>query len=317
MFPKFNLVDLKFELEPEQALDKFNFLGSTLRGGFGYMFKRTVCGLKQQKECSSCMLYHTCIYATIFESPVPDNANIMSKYTNCPHPFVFSIDHYNNNESTLIFNTRIIGKIKNYIPYFVYAIRELGKNGLGKNKINYRIKKVYDSNQTLYYENDQWSKPESYQIIDQAYINNKIASSSFGDTLTLKFITPSRVKYNGELQDKVEFHLLIRTLLRRISMLSYFYTDTQLKLDFKNIISQAEKIITYSSDLKWVDKSRYSTRQRHRMKLGGVVGTVTYKGDFSLFLPLILWGEYLHIGKGTSFGLGKYKLMIDKESRNA
>ena len=45
------------------------------------------------------------------------------------------------------------------------------------------------------------------------------------------------------------------------------------------------------------------------MSLGGVTGTVSYEGDISDFMLLLRLGEYVHVGKGTSFGLGKYEIL--------
>jgi CRISPR/Cas system endoribonuclease Cas6 (RAMP superfamily) len=42
------------------------------------------------------------------------------------------------------------------------------------------------------------------------------------------------------------------------------------------------------------------------MKLGGLIGSIVYYGPISPFRSLINVGELLHVGKGTSFGLGKY-----------
>ena len=47
------------------------------------------------------------------------------------------------------------------------------------------------------------------------------------------------------------------------------------------------------------------------MSLGGVTGTVTYEGDLSDFIQLLRLGEYVHVGKGTSFGLGKYEIYVE------
>ncbi len=47
------------------------------------------------------------------------------------------------------------------------------------------------------------------------------------------------------------------------------------------------------------------------MKLGGIIGNVTYAGDLTPFLPFIVLGKYIHVGKGATFGLGKYEIIVD------
>jgi hypothetical protein len=64
-----------------------SYSGSTLRGGFGHAFRRVVCALKG-KECKDCLLRDQCIYAYVFETPVPDDAQMMRKYTVAPHLFI-------------------------------------------------------------------------------------------------------------------------------------------------------------------------------------------------------------------------------------
>ncbi len=44
------------------------------------------------------------------------------------------------------------------------------------------------------------------------------------------------------------------------------------------------------------------------MKLGGFVGRITFEGDLTPFLPYIRIGEAVHVGKATSFGLGRYRI---------
>jgi len=42
--------------------------------------------------------------------------------------------------------------------------------------------------------------------------------------------------------------------------------------------------------------------------MGGVVGSMTYEGDIREFLPLLVLGSWVNLGKGTSLGLGRYEL---------
>jgi CRISPR/Cas system endoribonuclease Cas6 (RAMP superfamily) len=46
------------------------------------------------------------------------------------------------------------------------------------------------------------------------------------------------------------------------------------------------------------------------MKLGGIIGEVVYEGDLTNFVPLLKIGELTHIGKNTTFGLGKYEVIL-------
>lgn len=42
--------------------------------------------------------------------------------------------------------------------------------------------------------------------------------------------------------------------------------------------------------------------------MDGLLGLITFEGDLERFLPFLLLEKYIHVGKGTSFGLGKYEI---------
>ena len=134
-------------------------------------------------------------------------------------------------------------------------------------------------------------------------------TNNHNSRITISLVTPLRLRFEGNITDSIEFHVLIRNLLRRISSLSYFHCDEKLELDFKGIIERAKAVKQTASDIKWFDWKRYSTRQEEWMSLGGVVGAVSYEGALTEFMQLLRLGEYIHVGKGTSFGLGKYEIM--------
>jgi hypothetical protein len=140
----------------------------------------------------------------------------------------------------------------------------------------------------------------------------QLASSNaeVADSVRLRFLTPTRIRVEGDLQAAMRFELLARNLLRRVSMLMAVHGRAQLKLDYRGLIARASQARTRRFALNWCDWERYSNRQQTKMSLGGFIGEVEYSGEaIEEFLPLLVAGELLHVGAGTSFGLGKYEII--------
>lgn len=126
------------------------------------------------------------------------------------------------------------------------------------------------------------------------------------DVWALRFVTPTRLVYRETPVSKPEFHVIVRGLLRRLSNLTYFHCGTDLHLDFRTLIAAAESVETVESAVRWYAWERYSARRDRRMKMGGFIGRMQYRGDPRPFLPFLRLGEVLHIGKHSSFGMGYY-----------
>ena len=157
--------------------------------------------------------------------------------------------------------------------------------------------------------NDEGGVKNSATISSCKWGKETLKADNHTNHLTIILLTPLRMRFDGHITDKIEFHVLTRNLLRRISSLSYFHCGEKLQVDFKGLIEKASAVKQTKSDTQWFDWKRYSTRQEDWMSLGGVTGTVSYEGDISDFMPLLRLGEYVHVGKGTSFGLGKYEIV--------
>jgi len=294
------------------------FQGSTIRGGFGYVFKRTVCPLKG-KKCEDCILKEKCIYLYVFETPPPSDTRKMRKYPHAPHPFIIeppfggkrTYEKGNELEIGLI----LIGKAADYLPYFIYTFEELGKMGIGTGRGRYLLETVksYDGQEKweTIYDGKKKILKSNFKRISINSLKDGYTGAVSNNVLRLRFITPTRIKFRESLTLDLEFHILIRNLLRRLSTLSYFHCENELTLDFGGIIDRAKGIEVIGRRLNWSDWERYSTRQNTRMKLGGFIGEITFRGDLREFLPLILLGEQVHVGKGTSFGLGQFEILHD------
>ncbi|MCX8023433.1 MAG: CRISPR system precrRNA processing endoribonuclease RAMP protein Cas6 [Syntrophorhabdaceae bacterium] len=301
------------EVEAVDPLVLPYYKGSTIRGGFGNVFKRIVCTFKN-RECRDCMLSSKCIYAYVFETHPEGDAEIMhmDKYEKIPHPFVIEPplekERVFKPGETFSFTLILIGRALDYVPYFIYTFDELGKIGIGKGRGKYSLKSVKNDDSVVYSIEDRTIKPSKKKRIeipeDPITACEKNDNS---DMVKLCTITPLRISHNRRLTSQLEFPILIKNILRRVALLYYFHCEKKTPdWDHISIIKEAERVRIYENRLKWWDWERYSTRQKTRMKMGGLKGEIVYTGNLEPFLPYLKAGEILHTGKGTSFGLGQY-----------
>lgn len=300
-----------FLLKPKEDISLPFYKGSTLRGGFGITFCQICCINKMKRDCHDCLLKERCVYSYIFESSPSPDAQKLKKIAEIPRPFVIeppieAKNVYHRGE-TIAFNLVLIGKAVEYLPYFIFTFKELGNIGIGRGRGTYELDKIYNSSQEKIYDSlDDTIRISGLRTTCDWFVNT---SSSESDCISLHFITLTRIKFRDDLITRPEFHVLVRSLLHRISALSYFHCGVELKLNYHSLISRAEEITIKRANLKWVDWERYSSRQDTKMKLGGFVGEITYNGNIDPFLSLFLTGQYVHIGKNCTFGLGKYEIL--------
>ena len=118
-------------------------------------------------------------------------------------------------------------------------------------------------------------------------------------------VTPLRLKYENRLKADLPFHVMARAMLRRVSSLFNSYGAGEPNLDYSGLVKRAEEIRIVEDNLRWYDWRRFSFRQEQSMLMGGVVGSVTYEGKMGEYMPLIDFCSEVHLGKQTTFGLGK------------
>ncbi|MDM8539451.1 CRISPR system precrRNA processing endoribonuclease RAMP protein Cas6 [Desulfococcaceae bacterium HSG9] len=299
-----------------RAIDNINlpaYQGSALRGAFGHALKRAVCTFKTQ-ECTACLLKTKCVYSYTFETPPPADTEVLRLYPFAPHPFVLNISGNSNENrkpgSPLQFGMTLVGRAIEFLPYFAYGFIQMGQLGIGKGRGRFDVEQIVavndkGENAEIVFEHDHVTPPETILSFENACQRSTEYASN---EITVRFNTPLRVKYRGRLHDNPDFHIMIRNLLRRVSNLLYFHCGQHADFDFKTLIRKAETVKMIHSDIRWADQKRYSNRQKKHMLMGGIVGQATYRGDLAEFLPLLVLGSWVNIGKGTSFGLGSYSL---------
>lgn len=319
MLNQFRLALYRFTLRPREEMILPVYKGAVLRGGFGYIFKRTVCFQPQTTSCRGCILRYDCPFPALFEPSPPPDAEVLRKNQNIPLPFVIEppLDRRTRYEpgETLSFRLVLIGQAIARLAYFVVAFQQLGEVGIGPRRAKYTLERVealqpWNWEAVTLYEDGALVRSAGEMIMDYGMVAERAAALEADgvDTITVKFLTPTRLKHLGHYATQPDFHVLVRALLRRVSSLSYFHCGERWETDYRGIIEAAKRVRLAQARTEWVDWERYSCRQRQRMKLGGLVGQATYEGELGPFLSLLVLGELVHVGKACVFGHGKYEI---------
>lgn len=313
---RFAFAHYRFYLTPLEPLEMpAANKGSTIRGGFGAAFRRLVC-IDLNLDCAACDLRYTCPYTRVFNPFVPPAAERLSKNQNIPRPFIVKpplewTTSYRPGEP-LVFDFVVIGEAIDYLPYFIVAFRELGAGGFGLNRARCELSSIAALSSagevTAVYDGKEGIvRPPRDNLTWPALIARSAIFNGQRE-ITIRFLTPTTLKMEGEMVTVPQFHALIKRLRDRVNALSYFYCGGALEVDFRELGAQAEKIKEVAVHSRWIDRGR-RTRKGFAQDLSGFVGEVTYRGELAPFLPLLLLGEYVHVGKNAAFGNGWYRLV--------
>lgn len=312
----FALSHYQFRLNLLDTLHIHPYKGSALRGGFGHTFKRLVC--VQPQAChQKCRMGNSCPYGYIFETAPPDDSEVLRNFGAVPRPFI--IEPPPDKRMLLIpgerlpFGLTLIGRGDSYLPYFIAVFRELGNAGLGRKRARFQLEAVdavspYERTAKAVYRADDALIKTVKVTVDSRAIMHR-AERLPADRIALDFLSPTKLKHKGQwIRNGPSFQTLIRTLLGRTSSLSYFHCGERLEADFRGLIDRAASVDIVESTTYWESWSRFSGRQKQRIDMGGLMGEVTYAGDLAPYLPLLALGELIHVGKGTVFGNGQYRI---------
>jgi hypothetical protein len=342
----FYLAKFRFVIRPTGTMHLPPSKGATLRGGFGYAFKDLVC-IEPSRQCNTCLIHDHCPYSRIFETPVPKDATIMRKYTHAPHPFVLTppLDERTefSEKDELSFDLVLIGRAIDYLPYFILAFEELGRRGLGCGHGRFRLLSVesYFLDTAMRAQSCANSRLQRKQVYHESnrILNNHVPPLTFSRVqmaqtvphftgerpqLTLQLLTPVRILTKGRLDHELNFTDFMRALLRRIQLLQAFYClpsapqdaahdSLELSVDeIRRLLHLSESVDASAGTLHFCDSDRFSTRQNRRTPLGGLKGEIVFRfpsaGSFVEFAGYLHLGSLIHVGKETSFGLGKYAI---------
>lgn len=315
------LARYRYTFRMRDALRLPDYAGSLLRGQFGAFLRRVSC-MTQQPHCEGCPLRASCPYATVFEAPAPAQ-HAMQQFSHIPNPYVLepppigaTTIHQN---AQLVFNLVLFGRALEHVRLISFALQRAIEHGLGAERARGTLERI------------EVQHPEAMDAADTPAWgpvwhagDTQLAAHATALPLTalgaphpvtraqLTFLTPLRLQQQGQpLHPKaLTPRKLAADLLRRITLLAEFHAGLpEMVPDARQLVAHADTL-QHHHDLRWYDWSRYSSRQQREMTLGGALGTWTFEGDLAPLLPWLRLGQWLHVGKNASLGMGRYQLDI-------
>lgn len=251
------------------SIDKpLYFIGSQLRGAFGYALKNVV----NQQELDEN------IYNKFFEQK-----DVTHKYR-----FDIRLGLQSYEFSFYLFDD-VCDEIYNCISAFHEMFTKVG---LGKNNKTYEEFEIFVNKKRVY-------KNGNLEFFDN--YTKKFKEPKYKKEFILRLETPLRIKKDNKfiVDDSLELESILNSIYQR--SLTLQNKDFQ-KFPFK------PKYKIKSKDIYFNDIKRFSNVQNTSMQLGGLMGEIWISDIDEESFRLLKLGELIGVGKQTVFGLGKISI---------
>lgn len=301
------------------------------------------------QDCARCLLAERCLYTRLFEPRSTQPNGLLKQRQNAPRPFIFEPPLPGQKYSALPFNTEIgraqangghsnghkrffaeplrftagdelrfgltlIGPAIEELPYIIYAVSLMARHGFGAQRTPFALSAVsaVDGSTTrlkIYTPEMARIAPHNARRNLSAMVKDRLAQLVPADTLRLLFLTPTRIRFQKNVPERLPFEHLVKSLSLRLTMLAQTYSALSLDYDYQSLLAQARTATMQTERLWQQELQRYSNRQDKQIEQDGFMGEAVFTGRaIPELLPLLVAGEFLHLGSGTAFGLGRYHI---------
>lgn len=335
---------LEFTLEALTPVALNEHQGGALRGAL-YHGLRAFCAQRHLANCVECPAVEVCPVAALVSTLDPSGErgrDAPRPYV--IEPPLDGRTRLEPGEH-LCFGLTLLGAALSLFPYVVLAVRRLEEVGLGKSvaalgwrRGKVRLAEAWASNplsgerQPVLQAGDA-----TVHVPDVPVRHDQVLAAAARlprERLTLEFRTPTRLVAEGRLVKSPEFGVLFHRLWRRLADLSECkslsgglrpkggssvgagrraaegpespISNRPEPPDPYQLVGLAREVRLVQDDTHWVELESYSTRQQRATPISGFVGRAVYEGNLEPFLPYLVWGQILHVGKDAVKGNGWY-----------
>ena len=289
------------------------YLGGTLRGAFGHALRQTACASVREDDCARCSARSRCVYFRLFRTSELNPLHGARGRSTPPSPLVIEPPEAPRRPlergDEIHMGVVLVGDSIADLPSVVKACELMGKIGLGQRGARLQLQHVdfvHARGYAVAYAPED--TPATMPPFEPTL--GALAPRSVGEgrgRLEITLVTPLRLKRGGKLLSDVDFQVLVTHAVQRIRLLDQLHTGAPYLADGEAVEAAAAQCRTTGKRLRWWDWATDS-RSQGRIRLGGLMGVISVEGSWQPLLPILRLAEQIHVGKNTTYGLGKISL---------
>jgi len=303
--PSWPVARYRLVFKVQTPLNLPDYAGSMLRGVFGQALRRLAC-MTKRRGCGLCPLLTVCPYPLIFETPAPAEHQLQN-FSAVPNAYVIEPPPWGRRqylpEEDLVFEMVLFGHALEKLPLIILAWQRALARGVGGGTAGLAeiVLLTPQSEVGIFDASSDRVRPHEQRL--------RLPPFQGGTDFGLNFITPLRLQENGRIlpPEQVTARVLLMALVRRLCLILEFHAGIKPDYDFSRLSRLAEGVDAVNN-LKWRYWERWSNRQKKKMTLNGLAGEIRLSGVPLEFYDLLRLGQWGHVGKNTTFGLGRYSL---------
>jgi len=310
--------------------------GQNLRGALGQVMMRTYCGhppLPQSlsseerdtrvRSCPVCWLLAAnekpgeerrgyALVPPVRETPLEQIAlyNLTNGDTSLEVPY--------EPGERFEFGITLFGNALKFMPYFVLAVPEMGRMGVGPGRGTFSLKSVWAENpltrarECLLAEGANLVHTPTLTMTHaevERIANCKLQIVNRNSQFEIRFLTPTRLIESGDLAKAPAFDVFFARLLKRLDDLAEQHAGGtgRPREEIDALENLAARVQLVEAQTRWVEVVSGSARRGTSSPLSGFVGRAVYSAASEVWqslLPWLLWGQLAQVGKSTVKGNG-------------
>jgi CRISPR-associated endoribonuclease Cas6 len=277
-------------------------------GVFGHAL-RAFCCVTGQPECLGCPLLHRCQYSYLFTAPRPPGAEMMRRYHHIPVPHIFQLGvghpRVVDTGDAISISLVLVGEANTRLPFVVEALAAAGMAGLGARRGRLLLEQVIQHLPT---------RADALPIGGQECLlaaapPEPPPTPPIPPLVRVDLVSPYKASGTGAQPRGMDLGLFLMAVVRRISLLQYFYTGCRLEAPFPDLKAASQQVRVVGHDLHRVPASRWAAGHGRRLDIGGLLGLIELATqDLEPLWPYLHLGQWLNVGKNASMGFGQYRL---------